>query len=794
MQHLQDSIVTFEAKIDKSLQDIWEGQAEIIPALCRGLQHLLDDAIGVGDAAMSELEKWDNKTTEPALAFVTIFEWSDHVKSFFKLWRDVILQISKGAILEAETEVTEAQISDLRKASRHQLTEAADTLRNLAVRKAEGYLKNKRNRQLERWKHQHNPWPIYRSQFQELREQTGTLSKTHRELKRQQHTFDNLRSLISVHIETVRSAIEANLVTAQEAKNFVEDHLNGKPQKIASHLDDVIESLRIDTSQAPIYENFEVEMEKLSPELQIYFLDPENIPTTKNIDFRAQVRKWLETEILPSLYELSDFRNQFANALKNSTLNIKNRALILAQDSLEQDVPLKSAEDLVAPLARYLEKSEEQLKTIKKIQRTIRRRLELRFNLERIYDPQQLFLSSPFQRVLSPIDLQQNSIVQMIRNSTGRLRSRVLGVIQSIEKEDALSDFEKITRYVDARSLNPTDDTYTHIFKNKDFIGESFCVGRERELSHIKGLIERWRRGTSASVLLRGARLSGRSLFGEMVSNRFFPKDTLRVAPVGKLIWQGRTLELNRNMHDLFEFISKHGRFDKTLLWIDDLEMWQSPEITLAENIEQLNQFVSGSGSQHVFTMVALSDWVFQEISRRFQLDQIFHAHINLNRMALEEVESAIAIRHGATHKNLVDEAGNKVSVEQFHKMISRVYRWSRGNIGEALHQWAISTHVVDEDNVTFSSHTEPPVPDFFDGDAALVLDTIIKRRQTNEYALRKIFGPAFNQKFSIIILRLINLKILQRDNQGMLSVNEDIINTVIRNLREERMITSSQS
>ena len=93
-------------------------------------------------------------------------------------------------------------------------------------------------------------------------------------------------------------------------------------------------------------------------------------------------------------------------------------------------------------------------------------------------------------------------------------------------------------------------------------------------MQHIEGIIDNWRKGFRGAVALTGKRFSGKSFFGEMVANRFFSENAIRIYPGSVLQLQGRKLEMEYDLEAVLEFIRKNTLNQHPLVWIDDLELW----------------------------------------------------------------------------------------------------------------------------------------------------------------------------------------------------------------------------
>ncbi|MCB0851349.1 MAG: hypothetical protein KDD63_03835, partial [Bacteroidetes bacterium] len=105
------------------------------------------------------------------------------------------------------------------------------------------------------------------------------------------------------------------------------------------------------------------------------------------------------------------------------------------------------------------------------------------------------------------------------------------------------------------------------------------------------------------------------------------------------------------------------------------------------------------------------------------------------------------------------------------------VYRLSGGNIGETLNLWANSTEKVGEGLVSNNIKNKLIFPDLDNPDTYLLLGSILLQKRTNEYRLRKLFGPAFPERYLDILRRLISVGILIRQPDEWLEINELVVN-----------------
>ncbi|MEL6843614.1 MAG: ATP-binding protein, partial [Bacteroidota bacterium] len=425
---------------------------------------------------------------------------------------------------------------------------------------------------------------------------------------------------------------------------------------------------------------------------------------------------------------------------------------------------------------------------LKDNRRLIEDRISESFRLSNIYHTKQDFLPIPLQTSLRQLRLDESPFIARIEELYVKVRTRLQSWISRVEHEESLGLPEKIVRAVQSRQLPREGSNYSNIFLSRGFIGESFAVGRQEELRRIKKLINNWRLGYRGSVLLHGQRFSGKSLLGEWVASRYFDDHFVRLQPNATIEFNGRRQKVGTDLEEALAFVRKNSLNQRTLVWIDDLELWWSEEVPLLRNARSLMRYINQYG-QSLFFLVATSNWVRQDLTCLLDWGQAFQAQINLDRMSFEDIHQAIMIRHGATHRTLVDDEGETVSSAKFEKMVKRVYQSVRANPGEAMMRWTLFTHNRGEDEVRHRYRNVSNLPDFLNPDQLIVLRILMMKKQATEYELRKMFGPAFKTKYSQHIQQLLSLGLLNRRLDGELEVNEYVVNDLGRSLEQRQVL-----
>jgi len=238
----------------------------------------------------------------------------------------------------------------------------------------------------------------------------------------------------------------------------------------------------------------------------------------------------------------------------------------------------------------------------------------------------------------------------------------------------------------------------------------------------------------------------------------------------------------------VLDFISKY-RFDQPpLIWLDDLELWHDPSCTIHQNTRALLRHMDHH-TNSIFYLIAAGNPLCGYLESNHQLSNHFQAILPLDSMSQEEVQQAILIRHGATHKELVTKEGKVLEPSAFEQAVGRVFRASGGNIGEALNLWAYQTQRRNEEQVYQTKTGFFQLPNFIEADQAILLRTILLEKRTTEYRLRKRFGPAFSPRYAEALLRLQGVGLLTRHLDGWLELNEAAANSIIRQLKNKQYL-----
>lgn len=783
MKEIKDKLIFFTNLTNNTVLKITatDDTNEYLHTLAHGVKNLAHAAIQLGDIAWEELQELPNDIEDKAALlpyYVLHFSWADQVKSYLLLWQQVLFQHQKAQILQWDNKVNGDAISQLKKQSAAIMDQAVQELKNGFDDEIQRIqtLPNGVDKYVAACLLQENPWQVYKAQLKEIPKQCELLLEQGHKLEKIAHSFVQIKQLFQNTVQTSRTAIEKEQNLAETTIEFIETYIADQPGKIAKHLEE------LETKENPVdytaifTPKLEALLTKISTKTQIIVATDGSLLQYKDIAFQKNTRQWIEAEILPILYEVWELTTNVTNSLKMSLINIRNRASLLSNDVKEGRVP--NTKDVCQPLQAFLQRANLWTDELDKLSDSIQERVEQTFHITNIYHSEEDFLPIRFQATLNQYKFNQNEWVSKVQIWFKQQLENIQQLKASVRQEEALSISEKIVRFVQSRISDPANSQYANIFLTKGFVANSFIFGRQQELQHIEALIKQWQKGYRGAVILSGKRLCGKSVFGDLVAHRYFSDNTVRLSPNTPFSIEGRKFTPNHDLEQALDFVKKYTITSKYMVWIDDLELWSSPNFSLSQNIQALCKHIDRHSSK-IFFMVAMHKQVQKHFDKIHRISKTFQTTIELEQMSESEIRQAILTRHGATHKMLVTENETEVRPKQFQKMIAQIYKATQGNIGEAIHHWTFSTRKIDAERVTHLYQDVYGLPDFINANNALLLTTLILHKRINEYHLRKLFGSPFKEKYSDILQRLISVGLLTRLLDGSLEINEPIANEV---------------
>jgi len=769
------AIHDFKNLVLQLIRESWEQEEARahFQALVEGMKKMVPELIIIGEAASFKVLH----QSEKFIPWLITFDWMDNAKSFLLLWRDVLFQEQRAWLKMSNGEIRPARFIALQQTSHQLVAKAADSLFMDLDTSVPHPLNNLKK--LNQWRLQNTPWPVYKEQLELLPEQS-------KKLLRQGETIWNASGVFvqigSHFIETYDfwlkeiSALKAGLKLLLE-KTEQADSLD------STSIIEALEQMNEQWDNPKNSKIFRIALDdyisRLPKQEQIVADSDEGLLLNKEVNLRTEVRSWLESKLMSDIYELFMIQNDITNKIHLNMVSIQNFLLID-----EEGVKISDKNSVIQVLNNFLKslnRLEDQTLDMKNL--TLKK-IKKDFTISKIYSDD--FLSSSLQYTIS--QYRDSARWKEVRTWAIKQKARFTQFQRNVLAEEALSLSERIVRVVKNRTPATNNSHYTNIFLTKGWIGDSFVVGREDELLRVSGLIENWNLGFRGAFLLTGQRFTGKTLFGELVSKRFFPEKSIKLTPNTKCILPGkakRHIDLGADLNVALQFIGRYAKRERALIWIDDLEAWQNEEITLAENVSNLLKFID-SYSNRLFFVVSMSNWMKAQLSTAFGIDKVFQSEIQIGAMSTSDIQKAILIRHNATHTVLYDEKEVEITSSQLTKIIQKNSRISEGNIGETFQIWAYSVEKIDEEKIRILDKTRHRLPPFLSTDAGLLLRTIMMEKNSSEKHLRQLFGPAYQKTYAPILTRMINLGILKKAQNKTITINRYLSNEIAKSLSLE--------
>ena len=721
------------------------------------------------------------------------FVWAERAKHFLMLYRDVQLQLQVATLLVHEGQSDPAAVTNLYDRSRVALREALEQWEREYQEQHDDLQRNERQRrrQLSAWKLQHNPWPLYRHQLDELAKQSEQLAEEYDRLEGEQRRFGELRRLLTKAIEATKEVLDRAEQRAHEVTTYITtgDHDPERPGMVAAKLNEYIG----EENPLPRLDRFtnavNAATAQLTEQQRVTVASDEGVLKYKEVNFRRSTDQWLSAEVMPLLYELWEVSQQVGNGLNVALVNVRNRTLLLSNEAKAGHEITFTNSSLAQPFVAFSERTGQRRADYTRLRDRLETLIDRELRLTSVYRNEAGFLPLPLQTGINAFTRRQSRWVTDLQAWLAEHVTGLNKLLGDAAREDRLSISERTVRVIRQRSVSPDNAAYTNILMTKGYIGESFLVGRDTETAHLAQLVDSWQLGYRGAVVLTGNRLAGKTLFGESVTNRFFAGNTIRLRPNAPLTVGGRRTKTTGDLATALSFVEKYTVQSRPLVWIDDLELWWDEEFSLAANVRALGDHIDDY-SGRIFYLVATTNAVYRHLDHFLDLDRTFQSEINLDSFSLPDMQRAVLIRHGATHKQLVDEQGEPLSETAFGRLVRRAYRATEGNVGDTINRWAYFTERYDEERVYQPTGRRYALPNFLSPDTATLLSTILLEKRTRDYRLRKLFGPAYPERYASILQRLLRIGMVTRNADGSLEVTESVVNEVGRMLDAEAYLT----
>lgn len=756
---LEEQIARFAQDLPEELSRTWR---MLKPAAHLGILEEVTDQLSLQVAqigAAAELSTDD-------LGQFVIYEWLEEAKEFLLLLRNVFFEEKRAQLMVYEERLDEIGFAALKAASRNRVEQAAEellkSLEDGPKRPTQMAAKKKK------WALQRSPWPVYLEQLEEIREQIKGLGEQANDLfltadiyRRVQELFRNAFTEYLDYLKEMTVKLEESLEPQEEGKSPSAAKLLRVVSSFAGEAPDP-------ESAAEFIERLESLTKGLPGNCDFVAETSGGVLLRRDLNIQRATTNWLESELMSELQDFYLRRGQVESRLQIAIQTGENRLELSDEEAkalASQNIP-----QAMNQLARSLRRS---ISAIQDLEKEVIFHLDKQLFANHAYRPG--FLQLDMQATISQYRRYQRSGIQQIRDWAKRQWRTLRNLDRESKREEQLSFSERVVRLVRARSVSPDYAQYSSMFLTQGYTGESFRVGRDAELSRVAQMVDDWGMGYRGTVLITGQRMSGKTFFGELIAHRHFSNNFITLAPGVRIELEGRIMEPTRDLKAAVEFVVRHAAHRKMMIWIDNLSNWRDEETPLISDVQSLLETIDYHSNKFFF-VASVGTELHAQLQQYTEIDRHFQAILPMPAMSLEELQQAIRIRHGATQLELIDKEGEALTGEQIDRLVAPICRASRGHIGNALRLWAYSVELSGEESVVYSGVPPFAFPEELSQDSGLLLRTILVNRVTNEYYLRKEFGPGFRDRFQPLVQRMLNIGILLRSPTGALEINPALV------------------
>lgn len=735
--------------------------------------------------AGSEFQKHNETVKEDEIGvYLLHFSLSEPFKDMLFLHRDVLLQLYIAYHKKVENLVDKEAIKEHFAESKQVLLQALDNFaqKTLLEQKETERLNNTKGGLASKLKHRQNPWYIYEEQFSILQEQLISINVSGKSFEYELEVFNAIRNHTDEVCKSILKEAEQMILSLEDGIKTIEGLTQiSQIDQTVDWLENVVSKIELDH---PLQENFTSYLESMTATLgkvNLPIATSEGMLLTKKMDLGKAAQKWIDYTPLPYFIDLWENRGQAISYFKLRCLNLEN-ALMLdkANNSLETlSVQLDGFRNVGTSLKEYLEKQE-------KVVAEIRTVMETEFLGTNIYRSDE-FLEVSLQSSMYQLTSQRKGLIDRFGGSLKNILNRLGSKYEHNIVANPSQRLEQTMQCIDYRMFKEENAHYDTIFLNKNFVGDLFLVDRPEEEKKISQYVGIWQSGIHKSILVLGNPLSGKSTFLEKIAKEHFGKQVLFLKPDCDTVSEGRKFRTTKDLREALKQVKKSIYNSRPAVIIDDLEVWRSKEHPFLENVQALLDFVDLE-SDHVFMMVSVSEMMKKHLDHRLPFSNTFSNHINIGQADFNTIYKAILLRNGASHRILVDENENVLTDKQIEQNIRRLCRTLDFNLGEVLQAWTYGTTMIADNKVIYKDR-QVEFADFFTSKELLVLKYVALYTYVTEIILMDFLGKRFDRTYKASLRRLINTKVLLRDEIGELRINTVLAHDIRELLKYHGML-----
>ncbi len=238
---------------------------------------------------------------------------------------------------------------------------------------------------------------------------------------------------------------------------------------------------------------------------------------------------------------------------------------------------------------------------------------------------------------------------------------------------------------------------YTSLFSGQSGTGDDFWVGMDAEIKVCIQALQRFKAGFQGTLLITGARTSGKSSLSKKVAERFFslehihsvqaPQDCSADADLftRKLL---ETLNArNKRLEDVFRAMPA-GK----VIIIHDLGLWWERRPGGNAVVDTILNLIDRFSHKCLF-IINVNSYAFNLIDKQTKLSSYALATVNCEAFDARELKEMIMLRHqaGGLKFQMHKKEESRMTAWDYARLFNRLFDQSGGNPGLAARLWLSS-------------------------------------------------------------------------------------------------------
>jgi len=777
MKHLKDHLEAYKVDIETVAQNYQMGNSlsdGLIKDLFSDIKNLVDKYLIVGNTA--DHHDQDKNQEIYFLSCRIRSEIAYELKDFLLLMRNICIGAIKAQAFKEDKAISDTEYERYVAESQEILTKAGRTVASYI----DGVLSKLGDtefikKDLMYYKLVESPWSVYREQFDILLKQMTDLRRQIISYEDVKIAFNHIQIQIEGAVENLRQQTDA---VKDAAHNLVSEY--AKPQL---EIKDIHEKIEHVETVSVIKENLKFKLEKIDTTIKnlknyVFSVDfKEGNLVQKNINLSQLTSRWLELVLVPYMSDMHEDLKILKTTCDMSVKNMRNKLSLLSDinhDEFLSDLSINSEKMM-----------EEQGKLFQKISEDM---VQVRTLLDEEFRPSNIYSSKPFlstglQSSVNQIMRDQNRLVEVLNNRFGQSQEDLKYFFNRLQKQEQLTESEKIALSLNNKSGKFATESYDQVFLKQNIFSEFYIIERTEMHERARESIELWRKGYNGSMIVTGSPLSGKTTFANDIVLRNFGSNYIRLKPHSEQSFNGRKFQTDGNLVDALNEISKSRILQPTCIFIDDIELWHNENSHLLQDARGLTDFMTKNGDM-IYVLLCINPIALHFLNIYMDFSDQFLSSIDVSKVKFSHFKNIIQLRHTATHKTLVKSDGKEYNPDEFLSIVKQVHKNSNGNVGEGLLRWVSGSKQISSDQVIFD-YQDMRVDNFVTPENEMLIEQFLKYKKMSDTELISIFTKEQYQNVRVQLKSLLRNKVLVRDSEGYIYINEFIITDAYKFYKE---------